>query len=103
MGRIPVANAAEDQRFGLLVRNRNQVGAPFELDVFVAVHVVLQHTTGFSGNFYGKIQIFHYLVWVLDVVCEAIRSRTLINPSSLDRTINEGSVLILSKSENPSS
>src|SRR5215467_6219558 len=100
---IPVSNTTDDPSLGLLIGDRHEVGAPFQFDAFVAIHVVLQHTTGVTGKLYSKIQIFHYLSWLFEVVWELIRSSTLVKPSSLARTAKAGSVLILSKSENPSS
>src|SRR5690242_18934564 len=103
MGRISIANSSNDQRFGLFVGDGHEIGTTFQLNVLLAIHIVFQHTAGITRQLYSKIRIFHYLFWLLDVVFEAIRSSTLVKPSSSARTANAGSIRILSKSENPSS
>ena len=47
---ISLANAANDESFGLFVRNRNQVRSSFELNLFVAAHVMLQNIAGRSSE-----------------------------------------------------
>src|SRR5262249_5400664 len=101
--RITLANAADDESLGFLVRCRDKVRAPLQLNVFLATHVVLQDVTGISSQFYGEVEIFHYLFGVLEALKAAMRSSNLRKPSSAARDLKAGSVLILSNSLNPSS
>src|SRR5262249_15262631 len=85
--RITLANAANDGRSAFLVGRGDQICPPLELDVLLAPHVMLQDVACGSSQFYGEIEIFHYLSCVLEALEAAMRSINFRKPSSAARAL----------------
>src|SRR5688572_10158826 len=86
----------DDQRFALLVGNRHQVGSCLELHLLLSSHVVAENFAAGPGEFDREGEMFHYLETV-------IVSISCTKRGSSAKMAKAGSVLIFSKSLNPSS
>ena len=71
---ISLANAADDERFGFLIRHGDQVRSSLQFNPLLAAHVMLQHIAAGPSEFDSEIQVFHYLSCALEAVSAAIRS-----------------------------
>lgn len=59
--RISRPDSLDDEFFALLVRYRDEIGPPFELDVLFATRVVFENVARGPGKFDGSFEIFHEL------------------------------------------